>query len=413
MLDEFFLQALAALGFTSIWAFFIFVLALAASFLSLFVAFFNRTRKYPEDPLSSGVLFFVSSTLIFLLARHVSLVLQFDVLPFEISLVFLFCSAVLVCSVAALGSLTLAAILAALTALNAVLRFSNEEGPFFISLEEWFLEYFPYDVEPKVFATGGMAFLFVTMSSLYFIRLANRRRKYRLLVDQGAGIDPAAIEKLSFILAFLIGLLVAMFATGVSIPTITLVTGVLAAGVGFAAKDILANIAAGVLLVWDGSIKLNHVISIDGGGYGWVEKMTIRHAVIMDRNDVSVLIPYSKLINSTIQNWTHNDDKVRLKIDIGVDYKTGDLGVVREAMLRSVSGDERVLEIPAPKALVISAGPSAIQMQLRFWIGDPKNGIRNVMSNVLERMLVEFGHSGISIPFDQLDVNVRSFVKDD
>jgi len=232
-----------------------------------------------------------------------------------------------------------------------------------------------------------------------------------MLLGNNDGIDPAALEKLSLILSLIAALLITMFISGVSIPTITVATGVLAAGIAFAAKDILSNIAAGVMLIWDGTFKVNDVISIDGGGYGWIDRLTLRHAVVKDRNDVNILIPYTKLAGSTIQNWTHDSDTVRLKIDIGVDYGCT-LEDAKNCMLRAaVTADKRVLQDPGPKVTVIAAGDSSINLQLRFWINDPKNGIRNVMSSVLEAMIGELKENSINIPFNTIDVNLRSTPK--
>ena len=169
----------------------------------------------------------------------------------------------------------------------------------------------------------------------------------------------------------------------------------------------IMNIAAGVILIWDGSFKKNDVISIDGGGYGWIEKLTLRHAVIKDRNDVSTLVPYRSLIERRIQNWSHDRNMVRLKIDIGIAYESDDT-IAKEAILRAaMKANPRVLKEPPPKVMTMDAGDSAIRMQLRFWIADPKGGIRNVMSDILEMMIKELKASGVSIPFNTIDVHLK------
>jgi small-conductance mechanosensitive channel len=345
-----------------------------------------------------------------LLFRHILVLREIDHLLFDWTIIIALTLVGWIAAITSTRSIIIPFNVALLIFLAALLRFGNHEAEWYFSVSSWFTEYFPYKVSPVKLSTGVLVFFVSGVVSLHFLRVFNGRRKKAVLKDGNHGIDPVAIEKLAVIASTLVGLILAMMATGVSIPTITIVTGLLAAGAGFAAKDVLSNIAAGVVLLWDGSFKVDDVISIDGGGYGWIDKLTLRHAVIKDRNDVSILIPYTKLIGSTIQNWTHNSDTVRLKIDIGVDYSTKDLGLAKDALTRAARlSNGRVLTDPAPRVTVIAAGSSAIQLQVRFWISDPKEGIRNVMSDVLEGMIRELKLANISIPFDTLDVNLKSF----
>jgi small-conductance mechanosensitive channel len=44
---------------------------------------------------------------------------------------------------------------------------------------------------------------------------------------------------------------------------------------------------------------------------------------------------------------------------------------------------ERVLKHPAPVCLLKGFGDNAVELELRFWIHDPMNGVSNVKSDVL------------------------------
>ena len=64
---------------------------------------------------------------------------------------------------------------------------------------------------------------------------------------------------------------------------------------------------------------------------------------------------------------------------------------------------------PNPKCLVVGFGDNAIEMELRFWIDDPSNGVGNVRSEVLLAIWDKFKENGISIPFPQRDLHIRNF----
>jgi hypothetical protein len=56
--------------------------------------------------------------------------------------------------------------------------------------------------------------------------------------------------------------------------------------------------------------------------------------------------------------------------------------------MREAAGyPHRVLSTPAPNALIMAFGETAIELKLRFWIEDAHNGVHNVKSEVLLRDL--------------------------
>ena len=73
----------------------------------------------------------------------------------------------------------------------------------------------------------------------------------------------------------------------------------------------------------------------------------------------------------------------------------------------------RVLKHPLPVPLILSMDDSSIHFQLRFRIGDPDQGVRNVMSDVYERLLKRFKDEGIEIPYPQREIRMRRPTKID
>jgi small-conductance mechanosensitive channel len=53
-------------------------------------------------------------------------------------------------------------------------------------------------------------------------------------------------------------------------------------------------------------------------------------------------------------------------------------------------------------------GDSAIEMELRFWISDPENGISNVSSAVRIAIWDTFKEHNVEIPFPQRDIHIKS-----
>jgi small-conductance mechanosensitive channel len=70
------------------------------------------------------------------------------------------------------------------------------------------------------------------------------------------------------------------------------------------------------------------------------------------------------------------------------------------ALMREAAGyPERVLAVPAPYALIMAFGETAIELELRFWIQDAENGVHNIKRQVLYEIWRLFQQQGIRIPY--------------
>ena len=56
---------------------------------------------------------------------------------------------------------------------------------------------------------------------------------------------------------------------------------------------------------------------------------------------------------------------------------------------------------------MIRFGESGIDLELRFWIRDPEDGVNNVRSDLYLSIWDAFKEAGITIPFPQRDVNLQ------
>jgi small-conductance mechanosensitive channel len=227
------------------------------------------------------------------------------------------------------------------------------------------------------------------------------------LVPGDTGLQEEAIKRLLLVVSVSVSLVLALVLSGIDIMSLSLFSGLVAAGVSIALKDLLSNMAAGLLLLWDRSIKTRDVISLDKDHFGVVQSMTVRYLVVEDRNDIRFLVPNSELITKTITNWTQDTRKIRLKVDVGVAFDS-DVSKVRAIMKDVCSRVSRVLQDPPPKVLILGFGDSAINFQLRFFINDPEMGVRNVMGEIYELLLVKFAEADppIRIPFPQREIRV-------
>ncbi|MFN3213518.1 MAG: mechanosensitive ion channel family protein [Henriciella sp.] len=196
--------------------------------------------------------------------------------------------------------------------------------------------------------------------------------------------------------------LLAMAGLGIPLSGLAVLGGAIGVGLGFGMQQIVANFISGVILLTDRSIKPDDVIEVDET-YGVVKSLGLRYASVITRDGKEHLIPNEMLITDKVVNWSYSNKEVRVKRRLRVEYETD----LRQAVALVEQGamlTDRVLARPAPKCLVMEFGDEAIEIEIRFWINDPENGVSNVSSAVMLNIWDKFTEAGIDIPLRHEDV---------
>jgi small-conductance mechanosensitive channel len=214
--------------------------------------------------------------------------------------------------------------------------------------------------------------------------------------------------------AFLIGLsiLVGLNTAGVDLTALTVLTGAIGLGLGFGLQSIASNFVSGFVLLMDRSIKPGDVISLSGQSgtstenFGWVQELRGRYVVVRDRDGIEMLVPNQQLISSAVINWSYTDPRIRLKLPIRISYND-DPELALQVLLMACEGQRRVLRDPAPVSRLMQFGDHGIELELRFWISDPQEGVNNVRSEVNRTIWALFKENKITIPVAQREIRIH------
>lgn len=256
--------------------------------------------------------------------------------------------------------------------------------------------------------------LLVTVSVFVVIAMWASRWLERRVLKLDALAPTMRIGIAKFLQAFLIGLsvLIGLNAAGLDLTTLNVLTGAIGIGLGFGLQSIAANFVSGFVLLMDRSIKPGDVISFTGmpgtatEGFGWVEELRGRYVVVRDRDGVETLVPNQNLITNPVINWSYTDPRVRLKLPVRLSYKD-DPELAMKLLLEATDGHPRILREPAPVARLMGFGDHGIELELRFWIPDPQEGVNNVRSDVNRRIWRLFHDHGLTIPVAQREIRVE------
>jgi small-conductance mechanosensitive channel len=214
------------------------------------------------------------------------------------------------------------------------------------------------------------------------------------------------IVKLLKIVLVAIAIVAALRTVGIDLTAFAVFTGAIGVGIGFGLQKAVSNFISGISILIDKSIKPGDVISV-GDTYGWVSSLGTRYVSVITRDGMEYLIPNEKLISERVVNWSYSSAEVRLKLPVGISYRA-DLRQAIELCQEAATATPRVLEVPRPVCLVKGFGDSMVDLELRIWINDPKNGVSNVKSDVFLRIWDKFHAQGIEIPFPQRDLHLKT-----
>ena len=231
-----------------------------------------------------------------------------------------------------------------------------------------------------------------------------------------SGVAPSTrIGIAKFANAFLIALsiLMGLNAAGVDLTALTVLTGAVGLGLGFGLQSIAANFVSGFVLLMDRSIKPGDVISLSGQGgtstenFGWVQELRGRYVVVRDRDGVEMLVPNQQLISNAVINWSYTDPRIRLKLPIRISYGD-DPELALQVLLAACEQQPRVLREPAPVSRLMHFSDSGIELELRFWISDPQEGVNNVRSEVNRAIWRLFKEHKLTMPVAQREIVMRN-----
>jgi len=182
--------------------------------------------------------------------------------------------------------------------------------------------------------------------------------------------------------------------------------GVIGIVVGFAARDTLANLIAGVSIVADAPYKIGDYIVLDSGERGLVTHLGIRSTRVLTRDDVEISIPNAvigsaRIVNESGGPWVRH----RIRIPVGVSYNS-DMDKVVEVLDDIAAQNKQIVLEPAPRVRARAFGDSSINVELLCWVKHPAD--RGVVTHELILQIIKrFREEKIEIPFPQRDLHVR------
>jgi small-conductance mechanosensitive channel len=215
------------------------------------------------------------------------------------------------------------------------------------------------------------------------------------------------VNKFSGAIIYATAFVLALDILGINVMPFIAGAGVAGIAIGFAAKDTLSNLIAGVLLIIDRPFEVGdriEVWSAPAGSASWGDVIDIglRATRIKTTDNIVIIIPNNEIMMRDIVNYTIISTKIRVRINVGVAYDA-DIEKAKDLIINVAKSVDWVSKTPAPKVVVRNFGESSVDLQLRVWIDDARKRM-DTISHVTDKIKTAFDKQGIEIPYPKRDI---------
>lgn len=201
------------------------------------------------------------------------------------------------------------------------------------------------------------------------------------------------------------GILIGIGSLGLKLTFIVASVSALLVGVGFGLQNIFNDFFSGIIILFDGSIKVKDIVQV-GDVVGRVKEIGIRTTKVLDRDNIILIIPNSKFTTDSVINWSVVDKKSRFNVAVGVAYGS-DVRLVEKILLECANECKDVERDPKPFVRFENFGDSSLDFRLYFW-NSKSFTVENTKSALRFTIDQKFRENSISIPFPQRDVHIKN-----
>lgn len=224
-------------------------------------------------------------------------------------------------------------------------------------------------------------------------------------------LSRSKIEKIgqSFILnilkylLYLVLILVLLAIIGVNLNGVLTAISAIILAIGMALQSYIANLASGMIIVSMHMINKGDFI-MSGDVTGTVRDINFLFTTINSTDNKKIMIPNSTIVNSSLINYGVNGTR-RVDFTFTVAYES-DVEEVKSVVLSVMRSYNKIKEDPVPFCRLKVLGSSGIDFFANCWCDSADYW--DVYYYVTENVFNEFKRKGISIPYAQTEVRLRT-----
>ncbi|MDD6216392.1 MAG: mechanosensitive ion channel [Roseburia sp.] len=222
-----------------------------------------------------------------------------------------------------------------------------------------------------------------------------------------AGTDIGVKQFLSTVIKYALYIILIMIILnlfGIATTSVVALIGSAGVAVGLALQGSLANIAGGVLILFLKPFRVgDYIIEDTNKNEGTVAEISVFYTKLLTIDNKVVMIPNGILANASLTNVSHMD-KRRVDLVVGVSYEA-DIKKTKEVLQKVIEEEPARLKEEEMQVFVSELADSSVNMGVRVWVKAEEYW--PAKWRITENVKLALDKNGISIPYPQLDVQIR------
>lgn len=246
-----------------------------------------------------------------------------------------------------------------------------------------------------------VAILIVLVARLFiwiFTKIVLHRYYQKKKIDIGSQY---AVNQLLSYFVYLLAILLAIQSLGFNLVLIWGGLAALLLGIGLGLQQIFSDLVSGLILLFERTIEVGDIVVI-GEEVCVVKRIGLRTSKVQTRNNMTIILPNSRLIVEKVTNWSHDDRVARFNVNVGVAYGS-DTALVKNLLIEVASKHPKIMKAPKPFVWFADFGNSSLDFELYFWSSElfPIEHVKSELRFEIDRV---FREHNVTIPFPQRDV---------
>ena len=273
--------------------------------------------------------------------------------------------------------------------------------------------------ETPVTALGLLRVALILTVALWLSRII--RRAIQHVGERRGGLNQSSLYTFGRLVHYLIltiGIIIGLSSIGIDFTKFALFASALGVGIGFGLQTLISNFVAGLIILFEKSLKVGDFVELESGVTGEVKEINMRSTLMTTNDNIDILVPNSEFVGGRVTNWTLREAYRRVRVPFGVAYGT-DKEEVKKAVLEAadnVPWTLKKIKNRHPQVWFVAFGDSSLNFELVVWL-TPEAVKRpgSVAAAYLWEIDSKLNEYAIEIPFPQRDLHLRSVfgLKDD
>lgn len=205
-------------------------------------------------------------------------------------------------------------------------------------------------------------------------------------IEMNSGLRNSVTSSIGF-LGVIISVLLSIAVMGVNLSNIALIAGALSFGVGLGLQNIVSNLAAGLIILWDRPLKIGDLVIINGQE-GVVRRINMRSTELVTIDKSTIIIPNSDILSKSLTNYTYLGNSGRLTLKLTVKQPV-DTSRFKQAVSQLVLETPAIISTPAPEIITTNIGAATVDFSLSCFTDNIFERTK-IADNLRERLLKQF-----------------------